>query len=259
MNKKCFSTLGCHDRSLSEVIDLAKKYGIDAVEIRGLDGILDNGEIPCFKDENIVETRKKFLENGITPLVLGTTCMFHDREAYDKAMIEGMTAIEIAAKVGFKAIRVFGDHITGDESECVSLVAKGIRQLCDYAEKYGVTVYHEIHGEFNTVSRLDRILEVCADSPAFAFIWDVCHTRKTHPDWQSFYHRFKPYIKHVHLKDVTESGHVIPGEGIMPLKEIADYLTRDGYDGYFSLEWERKWHPELPIIEEALDGYFATV
>ena len=259
MIKKCFSTLGCHDRSLDEILSLCRRYGIDAVEIRGIDGILDNGQIPCFFDENIEDTKAKFSSYGVTPLVLGTTCMFHDVEAYNKAMVEGKTAIEIASKVGFKAIRVFGDHIVGDEAECVSLVAKGIRELCDYAEGYGVKVYHEVHGEFNTVSRLDRVAEVCADSPAFAFIWDVCHTRKTHPDWQSFYEHFKSHIEHVHFKDVTEAGHVIPGQGIIPIREIAKHLEKDGYSGYFSLEWERKWHPELPIVEEALDGYFTLI
>lgn len=259
MIKKCFSTLGCHDRSLREVLSLAEKYGIDALEVRGLDGIIDNGEIPCFKNENIEAARTAFAEYGVTPLVLGTSCMFHDGESLKKAMSEGRTAIGIAAKAGFKAVRVFGDRIVGEESECISRIAEGIRELCDYAKGYGVKVYHEIHGEINTMPFLDRIVEVNGDSEAFAFIWDVCHTRKTHPNWREFYEHFKPYIAHVHMKDVTEKGHVIPGQGIMPLKEIADYLTADGYDGYFSLEWERKWHPELPKIEDALDGYFVTL
>jgi len=35
---------------------------------------------------------------------------------------------------------------------------------------------------------------------------------------------------------------------------MADYLDKQGYEGYFSLEWEKKWHPELPVIEDALDA-----
>jgi len=38
------------------------------------------------------------------------------------------------------------------------------------------------------------------------------------------------------------------------LKDMADYLDKQGYEGYFSLEWEKKWHPELPVIEDALDA-----
>ena len=32
-------------------------------------------------------------------------------------------------------------------------------------------------------------------------------------------------------------------------------LIEDGYTGYFSLEWERKWEPELEPIEIALEHY----
>ena len=36
--KLCFSTLGCHDRTLEEIFSLAKKFNIDALEIRGVNG-----------------------------------------------------------------------------------------------------------------------------------------------------------------------------------------------------------------------------
>ena len=32
-------------------------------------------------------------------------------------------------------------------------------------------------------------------------------------------------------------------------------MLEDGYDGFFSLEWEKKWHPELPPVEDALERY----
>lgn len=33
------------------------------------------------------------------------------------------------------------------------------------------------------------------------------------------------------------------GEGVIPIKEIVKTLESDGYSGYMSLEWEKKWHP----------------
>jgi beta-glucosidase len=35
---------------------------------------------------------------------------------------------------------------------------------------------------------------------------------------------------------------------------MAEYLTENGYEGAFSLEWEKKWHPELPPIQDALEA-----
>jgi len=42
----------------------------------------------------------------------------------------------------------------------------------------------------------------------------------------------------------------ILGEGILPWKEILRELHRTGYDGYLSMEYERRWYPEqLPPAE----------
>lgn len=39
--KFCFSTLGCTERGLCEVLTLAKKYSIDALELHALEDALD--------------------------------------------------------------------------------------------------------------------------------------------------------------------------------------------------------------------------
>lgn len=257
--KLCFSTLGCHDHSLEEILSLAKNHGIDALEIRGISGELDNEKIACFSKEEASETKKAFARLGVRPLVLGTSCAFHDLSKYEAALAEGYAAIEIASRIGFSAIRVFGDRTLGDEAECIDRVCEGVLSLCRYAERFGVDVYLEVHGEFNTEERLLLVIERCGAHPRFGLIWDACHTRNTFPDPRVFYDRFAPYIRHVHLKDIKGEKHMFPGEGTLPLKQIAVYLTERGYGGYFSLEWERKWHPELPPIEEALERYLCIM
>ena len=32
-------------------------------------------------------------------------------------------------------------------------------------------------------------------------------------------------------------------------------LEQDGYAGCYSLEWEKKWHPELPDPEQEFPSY----
>ena len=41
-------------------------------------------------------------------------------------------------------------------------------------------------------------------------------------------------------------------EGVVPLQEAYTALKHAGYDGYISLEWEKKWHPEIDEPEVAL-------
>ena len=44
--KLCFSTLGCAERSLTDIFALARAYRIPCLEFRGIGGIIDNREIP---------------------------------------------------------------------------------------------------------------------------------------------------------------------------------------------------------------------
>lgn len=99
------------------------------------------------------------------------------------------------------------------------------------------------------------MIERCGAHPRFGLIWDLCHTRTSFPDPRRFYSLFAPYIRHLHLKDIKDGVHVLPGEGTLAIEKTAAFVSEQGYDGYFSLEWERKWHPELPPIEDALDAY----
>ena len=255
--KFCFSTLGCTERSLEEVLSLAKKYSIDALELRGVDGVMDNRKIAALASEKRDETLAKFAEYGVKPLVLGTSCKFHDAEKLDESLEEGYRSIDIAESLGFRAIRVFGNNIKGDENECLDRIAGGISLLCEYAVGKGVDVLLETHGDVNTAERLGAVAKICGKYENFGLIWDICHTRLTYGEnWCTFCDDFFELIRHVHLKDVTPEGLKLPGEGDLPIAKMVKYLANKGYEGYFSLEWEKKWHPELPQIEEALDSLF---
>ena len=256
----CFSTLGCAERDLDGVLELAKKYNIDALEFRGLGDEMDNSKIVSFYPENREETLTKLKNSGVSPWVLGTSCVFHDETKYNDFIEEGRRSIDIAESLGFHAIRVFGNNIVGDEIECVKRVGEGVRALCEYAADKGVYILLETHGEFNTRERLVAVCEHCKEYENFGLLWDVCHTRVTYgKDWRDFCDEFLTYIRHVHLKDIADGKLVMLGEGELPLYDMVNYLTEKGYDGYFSLEWEKKWHPELPCIEKALDALFNTL
>ena len=256
--KLCFSTLGCVEKSLEDILALAQKHDMDAIEIRGVNGVLNNGEIADFSEENATKTKKAFTESGVRPLVLGTSCAFHTKEKQEAAMIEGREAILIASRLGFPYIRVFGNNILPEaREESIARVCEGIAALCDFAKDKSVNILLEVHADFNTVDALAPVLKALGSYENFGLIWDVMHShRGCGLNWVPFYETIRPYIRHVHLKDITSDGtRVATGDGEIPLLPIVDRLLADGYDGYFSLEWERKWKPHLAPIEEALARY----
>ncbi len=253
--KLSFSTLGCTEKSLAESLMLAKVYGLDGIEVRGLSGTMDNACIRELQPGCLAATKRLLGKSGIAPVVLGTSCKFHTAEMAEAAMEEGMNSILIAQRLNIPYVRVFGNDLTDDREACIARVQDGIAKLCSFAGEHGVTVLLEVHGGFNTVETLTPIARAL-NGKHFGLIWDIGHTHAPYgDDWELFYRAMRPYICHVHIKDKCGSALVLPGEGEIPISAIVRRMLEDGYDGFFSLEWERKWHPELPPLEDALERY----
>lgn len=265
MKKLCFSTLGCADWGLDQILALAKQYDISALEIRGMDGVMDNRQITALSESQTEDTLRAMQSNGVKPWVLGTSCAFHDEGKWRAAVEEGMACIDIASRMDIPYIRVFGNKLVGqttlEQENCYERVAKGIAELCRYASNTTVSVLLEVHGDYNCIETLDRITNQLTDCPNFGLIWDIAHTAAYRDRWNEFYLHFKSLIRHIHVKDRTITPHVLtlPGEGELPILDITQALLADGYDGYFSLEWEKKWHPELPELPQALSRFVSLM
>ena len=258
--KFCFSTLGCFDYTLEEIMELAENYGVDALEVRGINSVMDNLEIPEFSEENAEKTKKILADRGIKLYSLGTSCSFHSPEKREGMIKAAKENILVAQRMGFPYIRVFGNNLTADREECFERVGSALAEISDFAAEHDVTVLLEIHGDYNTVETVAPVLNIVGNRKGFGLIWDVAHSdRACGENWQPFYEFIRPYIKHVHLKDHKDGKITLPGEGTIPLVPIVKRLLEDGYDGYFSLEWEKKWNPEIGNIEPAFDKLIALL
>lgn len=258
--KLCFSTLGCTDRSTEEILSLASHYKIPALEIRGVGGIMDNSAVPDFSEECAENTARRFAEKGILPVVLGTSCSFHKEDRLERSVAEGKSALDIAGRLGIPNIRVFGNNLPSevDPQVCTQRIASAIASLCDYAQPRQIRVLLEVHGDFDRVETLLPLVEQLSEKDNFGLIWDIAHSHKHYGEsWYEFYSTFRPLIRHVHVKDLSDrDGSLTPiGQGNIPIVPIVERMLKDGYDGCFSLEWEKKWHPELSEIEPALEDF----
>lgn len=255
--KTAFSTLGCTGYSLEEILSLAGRYGVRGLEFRGVGGVLDNAKIPEFSTEGAPAAREKIAAAGLVPVVLGTSCAFHDPKKFDAAILEGIFSVGAADRLGAPFIRVFGNKIP--DGDAPLRVAEGIAAILRAtADHPSVSVLLEVHGDFNRVETLAPVAERLAASSRFGLIWDVKHTDGGYgDDWAEFYGYFRPLIRHVHIKDAIRAPErlVLPGKGELPLRAILSLLEADRFGGFVSLEWERKWHPELPPMEDALEAF----
>ncbi len=262
--KLSFSTLGCPDWSFDKIIDFARDNQYSGIEVRGILRQMDLTLVPEFSNsEAIKATLKKMNDRGLKFVDLGSSCALHfpKGEERTKNLNEGKRFIDLAAKLNCPYIRVFPNQIPKDRDrqETLNLIIDGLKELGAYASNTQVTVLLESHGELIYKKDLLFVMEGAAN-PHVGLVWDVCNmwiVTKEPPD--EVYASLKPYIRHTHIKDLKiENGkeeYVLLGTGIVPIFQAIDLLYKNNYPGYYSFEWEKLWHPEIPDPQIALADY----
>ncbi|NOZ57887.1 MAG: sugar phosphate isomerase/epimerase, partial [Calditrichaeota bacterium] len=173
--------------------------------------------------------------------------------------------VEVAAGLGAPFVRLFGGTIPDgvSQEEAVKMAAERLRGLADLASEAGIAVVVESHDSFSRGRDLRAVLQA-AEHPAANALWDVFNSQI--PGGETLaesYEAIRPWLRHTHIKDgVIESGHweyTPMGEGRIAYGDVFAWLKRDGYTGWLSVEWEKRWHPELAPPEEILPQYAKAI
>lgn len=263
-NKLSFSTLGCPDWSMDEVITNAAKWGYSGVEFRGLGKEIDLLKCPEFTGAGIKETVRKFKGAGVSIVNLGSSANlhFHEETRRKTELDHAKSYIELAEKLGCPFVRVFPNNLPKEYTKEATLekIAAGMNELGAFARSSGVTVLLETHGE--VVYSKDLLWVMQHVSPEnTGLIWDFFNMYiVTRESPRLMYDTLKPYIRHTHLKDgIIEQDskfkYLAAGAGNGPINEAVRILKEDKYKGYYSFEWEKRWHPTIEKPEVVFPGY----
>ena len=260
--KYAFTTLACPAWSIEQVVEAATTLGYDGVELRLLDGAVINPEADRAKVEQAVARCRA---PGVEVCALDSSCTFNhaDPGAREREVSDLLRWIDLAEDLHVPLVRVFGGHarpgLAPEPPEVVNdWVAEALSRAAPTAEQAGVTVVLETHDAFSSARRVAAVLDR-VDSPRVAALWDSHHPYRVGETPQDVIEALGPRIAHVHVKDArrtTPDGSawqlVLLGEGEVPVREQLQALDRSGYTGYVSVEWEKKWHPEIAEPEIAL-------
>lgn len=256
--KRAFSTVACMDSSWQDILQSARRAGMDAVEIR----MDEDGCVCGMNKEELPILVKQFSEQGIAICDLGTSVTFQDYEP--EKIARACVCAELAAIAGAKGIRVFLGNFVKRFSDSAPYsyggIVRSLKELCAALKETGVEVWIETHNEFSTGEVLSRLCrEVACDN--LKVIWDIIHPIEKGESYQETWRYLEDRIAHVHLKDGAKKAdedfidyrYTRLGAGELPVKEVIALLGTDGYSGYVSLEWERQWRSEIRGIYEELD------
>jgi len=254
-------TFSCPELSLTEVLDLARRYGYDGIEPRIEEGHLHGIEADIPADGR-AEARRLAEDAGIAVCCIATSRTYADPAR--SAMEEDLTrrAIDLAADVGSPRIRVFGGAIPAglDRAAAIDVVAGSLSAVAGHARDRGVTVCVETHDDWCDPEHVAAVVER-VDHPSIAVNWDIMHpVRACGQSIDSAFGRLRPWIRHVHFHDGTEGDAptLCPiGQGYVDHRRAVELLAGVDWPHYMSGEWIG-WEPydaHLPREIATMRGY----
>ena len=247
--KLSLSTLGCPGWSWNEIFATAKDLGMDGIEVRGVANEMFAPSIPVFNQGKRAQTLERIEKSGMQLCMLTSgACLGGDDT--EKYMKEAKAYMDFAQMVKAPYVRVLVSSVpqpTGSEN--LAQTRDLYAQLCAYAEGKNVKVLLETNGTLAN-SKVMADLMRSIDSPNAGVLWDIHHPyRFYHETPQETYEALKDWICYLHVKDsVMKDGKVeyrMMGYGDVPVFDTLKILRDGGYAGYISLEWVKRWCPDL--------------
>jgi fatty-acyl-CoA synthase len=248
--KIAFSTLACPEMDWADITSMAKDVGFDGIEVRGLGREILAYHAAPFTEGKLAETVKKLSAMRLAIPCFSTDCCLKYPEKSGANYNEITSYIALAQKTGTPYVRLLADLSGYPDGEVDdAFVISELKKLAPVAAAHGVTLLVETNGVYADTARLRRLLEQVADD-AVAALWDMQHPYRVFGEApETTIQNLGAYIKHIHAKDsVMQDGrpsYRMMGEGDLPIADMMLALRSINYEGYVSLEWLKRWAPDL--------------
>jgi len=256
--RRIISTLGCPDLTLEQALDLAERFGLDGIELRAVAGTVELADWL---------TATYHTPENLSVALRGRRVSVEAIDASFRLMGSGEDGIdELAALapwaevLGVRFLRVFdGGPADAADFTATAAMVRTWNEL-RHARSWQTGLMVETHDTLLTAAAIKQFV---AAVPGVPILWDTHHTwKKGGEDPLTTWRAVRQHVTHIHVKDSvarTESDppyrYVVPGTGDFPAAPLLAALRQE-YAGAVCLEWERKWHPELPPLEEAVASAF---
>ena len=256
--KLSFSTLGCPNWTLERIVTNAKVYGFQGLEIRGIQGEYDLFKVPAFQSATVADTRLLIEDHELEIVVFGSSARFSSLEPAERAknLEDAKKYARLAADFGTRYVRVFGGTLPkgADREECFDHVGQCLKKIAKFCGDLGVMPLLELHDAFMRGEDAAAVVKR-AGHDNLGVVWDIRHSVSVGEPPETTLQLLRDRIRHVHIKDEDEQSYCLLGNGQIPIRETMSLLAEAGYDGYYSLEWEKGWNADLEEPEVVFPQY----
>jgi sugar phosphate isomerase/epimerase len=256
LSRVAFSTLAFPDATLASAVSLGRRWGYRGVELRLIDGELIDPSMPATERAQV----KRALA-GLPVVAVDSSIQLTDSDPGPPLR----RFLELASDWEAPLVRVFGGSLAASgpaRRGQLRAAARVLESSVPLARRLGVAIGVETHDDFSSSSVVARLLEE-TDPEWVGAVWDSHHPHRMGEPPADVYANLGRRILLAQVKDarrtVRDDGEdwelVLLGEGEVPVREMLGLLAAGGYPNWISVEWEKRWHPEIAEPEVALPQY----
>ncbi len=261
--KLSFWTLGTPGWSNDAVVDAAKRFGFDGIDLRCSD---KGGNLSLqSSDSEVSELKDHFATNGIEiASLLGYTKRGgSDGVEWDDVTADLVAHAKLCRRVGTANLRAnVGTPADGSTWDAyLEGYAGAVSNALDAVD--GVVINVQNHPGAVTAVQAGRLAEM-VNSDRFGIGLSTDHCVDMGEDPVAAAKQFGQWVRYVHLADrenndgpMTAGKYYasLPGAGIVANRDALAALQAAGYDGWVAFKWEKPTWPELPDAEVALPKF----
>jgi sugar phosphate isomerase/epimerase len=263
-----FSTLAFPAATLATALSLGRSWGYSGVELRLIDGELID---PAMDAATRAQVRRTLIHGGLPVVAVDSSIRLTGVDP-----LPGLLGfLELASDWESPLVRVFGGELPADDPANAAgrrarleSAARVLETVTPAAERLGVAVGVETHDSFSASSVVAELLAMVNSGSAgqVGAVWDSHHPYRMGESPAEVAGNLAGRILLAQVKDARRAPErpdgwqlVLLGHGEVPVPEMLASLAEAGYPGWISVEWEKRWHPEIEEPEIALPQHLAVL
>jgi sugar phosphate isomerase/epimerase len=260
-----FSTLAFPGATLVSAVSRGRRWGYAGVELRLIDGELIDPSMPAADRARVKRT---VAAAGLPVVAVDSSIRLTD----DDPGPQLRRFLELASDWESPLVRVFGGPLAAEgpaRQDQLRSAAGVLESSVPLARRLGVAIGVETHDDFSASSTVAELLAM-ADPEWVGAVWDSHHPHRVGERPAEVYANLAGRILLAQVKDARrnqarQGGRgddwqlVLLGEGEVPVRQMLGLLAAGGYRHWISVEWEKRWHPEIAEPEVALPQHLALL
>ncbi len=259
--KPSFSTVALPDWTLARIAPRLEEWGYLGVELRTFgNGSTQSACDPALTAANKV--RAIFDKAGmqicslatgirydevISPPIIGNVISDTERSVREtKGMVDLALALECAY------VRVFAFELPEGESRKSGMarIVDRLKKSTDYCRNSGVKLMLENGGSFNTAVDLAEIIDAVG-SPLLTACYSAPVATAAGENIANGINVLGERLVNVKVKDLHQGKPVALGTGDLKVRDTFAALTKAGYSGWVTYEFDRAWLPTAANVDVA--------